>query len=52
MADERTERKCAHETCDCPAPEGSKFCSVYCEDANKSGVIEIGCGCEHAACLG
>ena len=50
MADERTEKRCAHPTCGCLAPANSKYCSEYCENAEKSGVSEIGCGCEHAAC--
>ena len=46
------EGKCAHAACDCAAEGNSKYCSEYCENAEKSGVIEIGCGCEHKACSG
>jgi len=42
--------KCAHGACDCPAEEGSKFCSEYCKEAEASHVMEIGCGCQHAGC--
>jgi hypothetical protein len=44
------QEKCAHTTCDCQAGKDSKYCSEYCEDAEDSGVIEIGCGCAHANC--
>jgi hypothetical protein len=47
---EETEAKCAHGACDCPAEKGSKYCSEYCEEAEKSRVMEIGCGCKHPAC--
>lgn len=42
--------KCAHGVCDCVASDESKYCSEYCEDAEKSGVTEIGCGCAHGSC--
>jgi hypothetical protein len=45
-------KKCAHAICDCMVDEGTKYCSEYCEDAVKAGVLEIGCGCEHPACEG
>ena len=48
MADDR-EGKCAHAVCECAAADG-KYCSEYCRDAEKSGVLEIGCGCEHEPC--
>jgi len=50
MADETNKTTCAHAACDCPPEEGSKYCSEYCKEAEKSRVMEIGCGCEHAAC--
>jgi hypothetical protein len=43
-------KKCAHGVCDCTTSEDAKYCSEYCEDAEKAGVLEIGCGCEHPAC--
>ena len=49
MADNK-DRKCAHVTCDCRAVEDSKYCGEYCENAEKSKVMEIGCGCEHDPC--
>ena len=49
MADDR-EGKCGHGVCDCEVTQGNKYCSEYCENAQKAGVLEIGCGCEHAPC--
>jgi hypothetical protein len=48
MADKST--KCAHPPCDCAPEADSEYCSEYCEDAEDSGVVEIGCGCGHADC--
>jgi hypothetical protein len=45
-----SDKKCAHPACDCRAAKDSKYCGEYCENAEKSGVMEIGCGCEHSAC--
>lgn len=50
MAEEQSEKKCAHPACGCPSEKGSKYCSEYCKEAEKSHVTEIGCGCEHAGC--
>jgi hypothetical protein len=47
MADKE---KCAHGVCDCKVGADDKYCGEYCENAEKSGVLEIGCGCEHAGC--
>ena len=47
---QETTGKCAHGSCDCPPEEGSKYCSEYCAEAEKSHVLEIGCGCEHSPC--
>ena len=44
-------KTCAHPACDCPPEAGTKYCSEYCKEAEKSHVIEIGCGCEHARCF-
>jgi hypothetical protein len=49
MADQDS-NKCAHVTCECQRPNDNKYCSEYCEEAEKTGVVEIGCGCEHAPC--
>jgi hypothetical protein len=49
MAD-RDKNKCAHVTCECQRRKDNKYCSEYCEEAEKTGVVEIGCGCEHAPC--
>jgi hypothetical protein len=43
-------KKCAHGVCECRVEGDSKYCSEYCENAERSGVLEIGCGCEHPAC--
>jgi hypothetical protein len=43
MADEK--RMCAHPGCSCPADEGSKYCSAYCEGAGSTPEIDCNCGC-------
>jgi len=48
MAD--SDGKCAHVTCDCAVTDDQKYCSEYCENAERTGVAEIGCGCEHPGC--
>jgi len=47
---ENAENKCAHPACDCPPEKDSKYCGEYCEEAEKSHVMEIGCNCQHAGC--
>ena len=47
---ENQDKKCAHPACDCQAASDSKYCGEYCENAEKSGVVEIGCSCEHDEC--
>jgi hypothetical protein len=42
--------KCAHVGCECRVKEDEKYCSEYCENAEDTGVAEIGCGCELNAC--
>lgn len=42
--------KCAHNVCKCTSDKESDYCSVYCENAEDSDVVEIACGCEHAPC--
>jgi hypothetical protein len=49
MSDE-TSNTCKHGPCDCAPEQGSKYCSEYCKEADKSHVMEIGCGCEHSPC--
>lgn len=34
------------------AEDDGDYCSEYCEDAVKAGIVEIGCGCEHQGCSG
>ena len=40
--------KCAHPACNCPAPQGEKYCSGYCHDAGD--LTELACNCGHAGC--
>ena len=41
-------QKCAHPSCSCQVPIGTKYCSQHCEDAD--GVTEISCDCGHPGC--
>lgn len=41
-------KKCAHPACNCPAQNGSRYCSQYCKDAGST--MEISCNCGHAGC--
>jgi hypothetical protein len=50
MADDNRTRKCKHGNCACTVTGDDDYCGVYCHDADKSGVTEIGCSCEHDAC--
>jgi hypothetical protein len=43
-------QKCAHPSCQCQVSPSEKYCSEICKDAG-SDEIEIGCECEHPACL-
>ena len=42
------QQKCAHPSCSCQVPDGTKYCSQHCEDAD--GVTEISCDCGHPGC--
>ncbi len=42
--------KCAHQTCACPAMEDSDYCGSFCENADDSDIVEIGCECGHPGC--
>jgi hypothetical protein len=44
------EKKCKHPPCDCRTEAGSEYCGEYCQEAEKSKVMEIGCGCQHDDC--
>ena len=47
MAEEETQNKCANAVCTCPADEGSKYCSAYCDGVGKNTTtIDCNCGCE------
>jgi hypothetical protein len=41
---------CAHGPCECMAPEGEEYCSIYCENADSVGGSEIRCSCGHPGC--
>jgi len=41
-------KKCAHPSCNCPAKEGSVYCSTYCEGQAKNP--DLSCGCGHSSC--
>ena len=49
---------CAHGVCNCPAEQGSDYCSPYCEEVghttNKTldDAEEIICDCGHPTCVG
>ena len=47
MAEKKIE-KCAHPGCSCPAAQGAKYCSDYCESIGKQP--SIACECSHAEC--
>ena len=40
--------KCAHPACNCPAPQGEKYCSNYCHDMRQ--LTELACNCGHPGC--
>jgi hypothetical protein len=50
MADDKGTRKCKHGNCSCTVSGDDDYCSVYCHDADKASVTDIGCGCEHDGC--
>lgn len=44
--------KCATGCAIARQKQEASTCSEYCAEAEKSGVLEIGCGCEHPSCHG
>jgi|GEM_PF-854977 len=56
--DTTAERVCTHGVCNCPATEGSDFCSPYCEGVGQTTNVtvdesqEIVCDCGHPTCVG
>ena len=46
MADEA--KKCAHMGCQCMAAPDSKYCGVFCADAD--GTTTLQCDCGHPGC--
>jgi hypothetical protein len=47
MAETNPQQKCAHPSCECTVPPGTKFCSDYCRLAPE---IELHCNCKHPGC--
>jgi hypothetical protein len=47
MAETIQQHKCAHASCECKVPPGTKYCSEYCKKAPE---IELHCNCKHPAC--
>lgn len=45
MADDKKQKMCAHPGCTCPADEGSKYCSAYCQGTGDVAEIDCNCGC-------
>lgn len=43
-----TEKRCAHPGCPCPADPGSDYCSVQCQAAMSSSLVD--CPCNHGVC--
>jgi hypothetical protein len=52
------EKICAHGLCNCPATEGSDFCSPYCEGVGHTTNVTVDesqksvCDCGHPTCVG
>jgi hypothetical protein len=47
MAEKKPD-KCAHPGCECLVPEGSEYCSEYCEILGNR--LSIACDCGHTEC--
>ena len=45
--DPPAQQKCAHPSCECTVPAGTKFCSDYCKKAPET---ELHCNCMHPGC--
>jgi hypothetical protein len=41
------QHKCAHPSCHCIVPAGTKYCSDYCKKAPE---VELHCNCMHTDC--
>jgi hypothetical protein len=41
------QHKCAHPSCSCKVPDGTKYCSDYCKKAPE---VELHCNCMHRDC--
>jgi len=48
MAEKKAER-CLRPGCECPAAEGSKYCSPYCESVPINH-LATSCECGHTGC--
>ena len=49
MADETSEKKCAHQSCTCMVAGERRYCSYYCEDAADTDPTSP-CTCDHPGC--
>ena len=49
MAEKKAD-KCAHPGCECPVPEGTDFCSPYCESVAINRLSMMACECGHTKC--
>lgn len=47
----RSEIKCAHPLCYCPAPATSDYCSQFCADAADDMGEGERCHCDHPECV-
>jgi hypothetical protein len=47
MAEHKPDQKCAHPSCHCEVPAGTKYCSDYCKKAPE---VELHCNCPHTDC--
>ena len=48
MAEQKPDQhKCAHPSCNCIVPNGTKYCSDYCKKAPE---VELHCNCMHRDC--
>jgi len=46
-SDPQVTQKCAHPSCVCMVPAGTKYCSDYCK---KAPATELHCNCMHKGC--
>jgi len=49
--DEKKTKKCIRPGCECPAAEGSKYCSPECQSVSIDRLTSA-CNCGHSECTG